>query len=189
MDPITTIGTVLDKDAALQRDCIHVAILPVTCGEEYLGAGREVKLAYGTTNVVIDAPHGKGIGIIDPFLRRAVRKGDRCWLFLRPGTVTGLRHDWICPEVDGVRPAASEAEAWLRRFADRWNMDYDEMVAAASAPSEADGDNYVVAEGVDLHSAAELGGDEALFWYHLAALTGHEYDRTHRERFGWSCSC
>ena len=183
MEPIKTIGTVLKGGE--QRDCIHVAIMPVVCSQDWMSPGEEAKLLYGTTDLVGRAGENNAIGIIDPFLKDAVRKGERCWLFLKPGTITGLRHDWTHPAIDNVQTPSNESELWLRSFASKWNFDYDRMLAAALE----DG-GYVVADGFDLHSRDDLApGDHDLFWKHVENLTGDRFDGAHREKFKWSCSC
>lgn len=191
MDPIKTIGRKLT--GAEQRDAIHIAIMPVVCGEDYMRAGEEVGLVYGTTNTVKHKESIYGIetiGVIDPFLRGdmdslMLKKGDVVWCFLKPGTITGLRHEWTHPGIDNQRPPKNESEKWLRAFSDKWNFNYDEMISGAQ-----EDEGYVVAHGRDLHSRTELDdGDEALFWEHIGILTGHHYDSEHREKFGWSCSC
>ena len=156
--------------------------------EDYLHAGQPLRLAYGT-HTLAKAAHvlddDNCIGIADPFLSyRGIRKGQKFWCFLKPGTVVGMRHHWTHPAFDQVPPSSGESEKWLRQFADKWNFDYDEMIAEAQNP-----DGYVVARGIDLHSADELGGDCSLFWMHLEALTGKEFDDEHQKNFGWSCSC
>ena len=72
---------------------------------------------------------------------------------------------------------------WLMDFADRWQLIYDDMIAEAMRGGT------ITANGVDLHSAAELGPDHDLFWKHLQELTGECFDEAHRKRFVWSCSC
>jgi hypothetical protein len=190
MDPIQSIGQKLRGDEL--RDAIHIAILPVVCGEDYLHAGEEVGLVYGTTNTVKRKQSVYGhevLGVIDPFLHSMesmmLKKGDVVWCFLRPGTITGLRHEWVHPALDEQRPPKNESEAWLRKFADKWNFNYNEMISGAQ-----EDEGYVVAMGLDLHSRSELDdGDEALFWQHIKNLTGFEASDQHREKFGWSCSC
>jgi len=187
MDPIKTIGKKLKGTE--QRDAIHVAIMPVVCGEDYLNAGDEVGLVYGTTNTVKRKQSVYGLeilGVIDPFLGSThTKKGDVVWCFLKPGTITGLRHEWTRPDIDNPKPPKSESERWLREFADKWNFDYHSMIQAAQ-----EREGYVVARGIDLHSRSELdAGDEAEFWRHIEAITGEEFSEAHRAEFGWSCSC
>ncbi len=183
-DTQKSIGTLLGSDVT-HRDAIHIAVVPVIAADGLMG-GDHVDLAYGTTNQVKRAADGEGIGVIDPFLKTYLRKGDRCWLFLHPNTVTGMRHEWVHPVFDAPLPMPkSEAEAWLRKFADRWNFDYDEMIATAQEK-----EGGVVANGIDLHSASELdAGDEAMFWQNIEAITQQKFDDEHRNNFTWSCSC
>ena len=89
------------------------------------------------------------------------------------------------PYLIRVQQRASEAEAWLRAFAERWHFNYDEMIAGGLEE-----EGYVVAMGRDLHYASELDpGDEEAFWRNIQILTGKKFDPVHRQRFGWSCSC
>lgn len=188
MDPIQSIGKKLRGDEL--RDAIHIAIMPVVCGEDYLSAGDEVGLVYGTKNVVKrkNSIYGHQVlGVIDPFLVDDImtKKGDVVWCFLKPGTITGLRHEWTRPDVDEQQPPKNDSEKWLREFADKWNFDYDEMISGAQEK-----EGYIVARGIELHSRTELkAGDEALFWQHIENLTGFKATDDHKNEFGWSCSC
>lgn len=189
MDPIKSIGQLLKGHE--QKDAVHMAIVPVIAGE-YIAPGSKVALVIDTTDQVENAECAvrtvKPIGVLDPFLEQGANKGDRCWLFLYPGTVTGMRHEWRHPAFkDTTQEQAdkSESVAWLRDFADKWNFDYDDMIENAQQH-----EGYIVAGGIDLHSRGELdAGDEENFWYHIEVLTGFKATPDHRESFGWSCSC
>jgi hypothetical protein len=77
-----------------RRDAVHFAVAPVRVSG-FLRAGERVKLAPGSTDTVViwDYDDEPPVGIIDPFLDCGyVADGDRCWLFLYPSTITGLRH-------------------------------------------------------------------------------------------------
>lgn len=190
MEPIHTLGRLLTEYEPAQRDAIHIAIMPVMT-DEALSPGDHVKFVYGTTNRVRRAPDNKGIGVVDPFLTVYIPTYSKVWMFLYPNTITGLRHEWTHPDVDNPAIAKDDSEKWLRAFADRWNFDYNEMINAASTPhgtGEYDY-NFVVANGIDLHSREELGEDHALFWQHLAALTKQSFSQAHIDKFRWSCSC
>lgn len=76
-----------------RRDCIHIAIAPVTAGED-LEPGFHVALN-GKGEAVSD--HLNTVGIVDPFLLSKVEKGQKFWLLLYPGTITSLRHVWSHP--------------------------------------------------------------------------------------------
>lgn len=189
-----------------QRDAIHVGIVPCVTGKEYMRPGEPVRLAYGTTNVILPAEYGGDIGIIDPWLKweHCREQGSKVYVMLKPGTITGLRHHWTHPAFDSPQVAVSEAEKWLRLFASKWDFRYDEMIEIATkgsikskielpaslglSPVEFDAD-HITAHGVDLHSAHELGEDYELFWQNLEALTGQTFGDEHRSKVGWTCTC
>jgi hypothetical protein len=189
MEPLRTIGTLLDGTE--QRDAIHIAVMPVISADRWIGPGDKLRLVFGTTNQVIKVREGddeKGIGVADPFLNEEINKGDKFWMFMYPNSITGLRHQWVHPEVDTEMAPLSDPERWIRGFADKWNFDYNELIEQATAEPREWG-NYAVAMGQNLHSAGELGEDHDLFWKNLTLLTKQAYSREHIEKFGWSCSC
>ena len=111
-----------------QRDAIHVAVAPVEAAED-LQMGWHVGLdadGKATTKVA------KAIGIVDPFLRGPVPKGERFWLFLYPGTITSLRHDWTHPAFAAKEKIdVSESIKWITDWANTLNLSYEEAMQAA----------------------------------------------------------
>jgi hypothetical protein len=84
------IGTRPDEDS--KRDAVHVAIAPVTAGEDLM-PGDRVVVSY--RDVVRKALSGeRAVAIVDPFLEGPVERNDRVWVLLVPGTQVGLRHHW-----------------------------------------------------------------------------------------------
>lgn len=111
-DTIKSLGSIIkDQDAA--KDAIHIAIAPVVAAIT-LGVGEHVGFIDGSCEKVSirAAVH---IGIVDPFLRTSVMAGERFWLFLYPGTITSLRHDWTHPAFTGAPSKEDVAFLdWLR---------------------------------------------------------------------------
>lgn len=96
----------LIEDGDRRRDAIHIAVAPVTAAER-LAPGQHVGLVQeGNTELVGSCDHN--IGIVDPFLAEGVEPGQRFWLFLYPGTITGLRHVWTHPAFATAAAAIKE---------------------------------------------------------------------------------
>jgi hypothetical protein len=206
MEAIETIGQILNGKPDVGRDAIHIAIMPVMCGDDHLRPGQGVKLSYGTTDQVLGEYYHSDlcIGVIDPFLepaRHSLNKGDKVWLFLKPGSISGLRHQWTHPVLDAPAVPISGSELWLRKFAEKYNFDWDEMIGVATRGSvrhsidvvghvhEFDSE-YITAHGVDLHGESDLEpGELEDFWHHMQQFTGLEFVLEHRKKVGWSCTC
>ena len=189
------LGKLIDSDTPQERDAIHVAVVSLIAGEN-LPKGGKFRLAFGTTNTAIrgeyngDQQPSGAIGIVDPFLREwQVEKGKRFWGLLFPGTVTGMRHHWQHPAFENVAIAKDEHELWLRKFADKWNFDFDEMIQSGTGTGDPEW-RYVTARGRDLHDDSGLdSGEENLFWIHLEGFTGKTFGHEHRRDLQWACTC
>jgi uncharacterized protein (TIGR02996 family) len=100
-----------------RRDAIHIAVAPGTAAAR-LAPGQHVGFARdGDTETF--GPSPTPIGIVDPFLSRLVDPGERFWVFLYPGTITGLRHVWTHPAFEAapavaMDTATSERDRFLR---------------------------------------------------------------------------
>jgi hypothetical protein len=105
MDQGPRLGQFID-DGDRRRDAIHIAVAPVTAAlrltpGQHVGFVRE-------GNLELVGPCDRNLGVVDPFLTEPVEPGRRFWLFLCPGTVTGLRHVWTHPAFAAVAAAVKE---------------------------------------------------------------------------------
>lgn len=181
------------------RDAIHVAVAPVVAGED-VKPGQHVGFIASDNETVGVSGCGSLLGIIDPFLKcKKVRRGERCWLYLYPGSIQSLRHEWTHIAFNN-EPVATcvdkgESEAWLRRFASTHDCpDFETLIRAAVGedvrPDYDDGyyshgsyieNDYLHFNGRDAHGDIP---DE--FWVHVERYTGKRCSQKPRY---FTCSC
>ena|SRR3990167_8584641 len=170
-----------------QRDAVHVAVAPVVAAQRLKPGMRIGLLADGRA---ADESDTKTIGVVDPFLLLPVEKGERFWMFLYPGSITSLRHDWTHPAFNGAQAAApaqqdkAESMKWMEQFADRhhshstdWyhgtGRDYnaDEIIEYAHEFLKT-GDRHVQQGSESLRDAMYEDDTAAEFWKHFGIITG-----------------
>lgn len=187
MSDTLKLGQIIEPEREAQRDATHIAVAPCIAGEK-LSPGEHAGIRSDGT-AMGDHATAPAIGVVDPFLKRPVKSGERFWLYLYPGTITALRHEWSHPafkNADAAAPVSSprgsESEQWLRDYAVRMDADYDEMIAVAETHCEGAKNawhDYLIDGG-------KWEGDHVPdeFWTHYAALTGKKGSGNI-----FSCSC
>lgn len=183
MDKIPKLGQLIVDEQA--RDAVHIAIAPVTAGEQ-LNPGDRIGFIGDAYTVGIE---GKHIGIVDPYLTNKVAKGDKFYMFLFPNTITSLKHDWTHPDFQKEddlfemtptieKLTTSENKKWIEEFARTLGVTYDDLMDAA-ANYRAYGDYFV--RGGDFEGA--YISEE--FWDNYDIITKETGDRGSF----LSCSC
>ncbi len=158
------LGKILEHDRL--RDAVHIAVIPMIAGNRLL-PGTHVMLE---NDRAVDAVGRKrAVGIVDPFLQDLVRPGERFWLFLYPGSIRGLRHDWSHPSFppEDRWDAKAASMDWMARYANQTGIPYEMLLERHS------GDN----EGFE---------PVAEFWHHYQVLTGKDPEEDGRY---FSCAC
>lgn len=166
-DEGTGLGRLIDGHR--NRDAVHNAITPVTA-DQNLMPGSKVVLV-GSEHVRAATGTEEWDGVIDPFLTVPVLRGQRCWLWMKPGSITSLRHDWEHPAFK--REAMTNSQQWLSDFADRNDHSLEEVMDAAES--------------------GYIGGDPGVevpdeFWEHYERVTGAPVPAKKRSSY-FSCSC
>lgn len=169
---------------AAERDAVHVAVIPAMAGE-ILAPGHYVRFCDGVAKRCV---YQEAHGIVDPYLDAFVGRGDRFWMCLMPGSVTGMRHHWSHPSIADDQGAATDttkqaSEAWLRDFCERNDCpSYDQIILAVTEePWYVEIKEHFYFNGIDAH-----GEIPPEFWHHLEIVTGKKFKR---RPTSFSCSC
>jgi hypothetical protein len=183
-DTLRSLGKLLSGGQG-ERDAVHIAVAPVVAAMAMPPGAPVVLTEDGrATEAEEDVT---GIGVVDPFLADGPDEGDRFWLYLTPGSITSLRHDWTHPAFPAVAPLRSAlaeppeviaSKAWLRERAEPEGLSLSRVLEVAES-----GDSLTI-YGSDCHLQTD---DE--FWRHVEIVTGRKFDKNHRSNVYFSCSC
>lgn len=189
------LGQLIAPDELQHRDAIHIACAPVFAGET-LYPGQTVALVSKAMPHKVVGSKLNTIGIVDPFLKEPVYQDQRFWVFLFPNTITALRHEWEHPEFEfesAIGPqkeaeaelaiAKVKSEAWLREWADDFDMSYPELLIAAQRWIGS-GDSYILG----FTTPDRAYNESEMFWQHYEVVTGVKAEGERRENF-FSCAC
>ena len=189
------IGKTIDDTDDARRDAVHFALAPVIA-DVILGPGQHIGIIDGDRVGPCDKP----LGIVDPFLTKSVRPGEKFWMFLYPNTITSLRHEWshdafetdeteetetpianfVLTEKLSFDDLMSNSKEWLENFASQVDLSYDELMDAGRESIEYG--EYLVDGG-----KWEGFSTPSEFWRHYEIVTGKPVE-DHDANF-FSCSC
>lgn len=113
-DALDTLGMIHWKDEG--RDAIHLAVQQVVAGHD-LAPGQRIGIVFDTQGIGHAIAEGMEYaagyqdsdgqpvsdtapyhGIVDPFLHRGPKEGERFWFVMKPREVRSLRHVWEHPD-------------------------------------------------------------------------------------------
>lgn len=187
MSDTLKLGNLVSPDNHGKRDAVHVAVAAVEAGEN-LKPGNHVGLSADGKAVI-----KQGIGIVDPFLKVNVKKGDKFWLYLYPGSITSLEHKWSHPSFtekveEKTNTAKDSSEKWMRD----WAMQH------MSEDYYGDGVRFTESrayrQAVDAGHNMNVGPYESArdyidntWWDHWEIITGCR--RPHEDDRYFSCGC
>lgn len=182
MQSTPTLGALITEE--VERDAIHIAVLPVVAGD-YLSPGQWIGFREWDNRAIADNS-SDAIGVVDPFLKATVNRGQKFWMLVFPNTITSLRHEWVHPEIPpspSKQTKMSVSEAWLREFADDFYVDYYVMMGDVAAAVKAGGCDSIMTLG----SSADV--DYETFWYHYQIVTGTVIDHEVTKDMWFRCAC
>lgn len=181
-ETIESLGKII-ADADPHRDAVHVAVAPVVAAVR-LAPGQEIGLLDATTGEA--GIVAKPIGIVDPFLKSFVLPGQKFWLWLYPGSISSLRHEWVHPaftlETKPVEVHKVESEDWIRHHAEDLGLTYRALMEAAEI--------WVVDQEHTVQQGRDNWRDDfnpKEFWHHYHILTGKNVSGLEENFF--CCSC
>lgn len=191
MEPIRTLGTILETEQ--ERDCIHIAIAPVIAAHSLRPGDRIGLNEHGEADNLVDVD----LGVVDPFLKTPVKRGQRFWMFLLPNSITSLRHEWIHPAFNGPsqpnperiskQAHVAKSEAWIAEHAAELGLTADVLMENAEgwlASTDTWGGYYV-------QQGSERWRDyfrPTEFWHHYEVVTGKVVPEDKKQSF-YCCSC
>lgn len=182
------IGKIIEPGDNRGRDAVHIAVAPVVAACNMYPGNQIGILTDGKASTLAPTK----IGIVDPFLEDRVEKGQTFYVFLFPGSITSLRHEWVHPafkdeEFNSLGAAENTplalAHARIAQYAESVGIGYDEMMQSAQAWLD-HGEYHTF--GFDTPDEAYEGNEQ--FWKDYELVTGKTITEDKRKSF-FSCAC
>lgn len=164
---------------AEQKDAIHMALAPIIA-HRALQPGEHI----GVKNGVESSDVYEKIGIVDPFLKSVVRKGEKFYILLYQYSVTGMRHEWEHPYFVKVKsPEMSPSVAWLTHYASIFGLNYQGLIDACNDYLDTGSDFCLGDDTPD-----EAWSDNEEMWKHFEIVTNTVVENDKRNNF-FRCAC
>lgn len=111
------------------KDAIHVAIVSVRAGES-MAPGQHFTMQDGEA---VPANPKDSVGVVSPFLRSNVMRGDAFWGLLKMDEIESVKHVWDHPqfsfEVPKTEPSRNK---YIESYSEEFGVTYEELMEACS---------------------------------------------------------
>ena len=198
----TEVGKLIKDEWTPERDAIHIAVLPAKAAQRLYSRDRvDVFRLDGEWCAFCpmegpdydqDQDGPSGIGIIDPYLKYPLEKGDRFWVFVDPGTITDMTHAWQHPSLrfdTADEPDSRNAEevslAFMEKLGNVLHLTPNEMIKAG-LEYQATWEHHELKISTPYEFVCREGSFDD-FWKHWSILTGRTVDKNNSSPF--SCRC
>lgn len=185
-DYVPKLGELITGEA--HRDAVHVAVVPMKAAH-VLQPGRHVGMnKEGEADAtLLSEDH---IGIVDPFLKSPIKKGQRFHVLLYPGTVISLRHVYRHPilDADQIRQETMELLAApsvqrLKEIAEEWGGTYEALMRCTKRYLKTG--ELMTFDGMGKGMNATTPDD---FWEHYERVTNVQVPKKKQTDF-FRCNC
>lgn len=191
---LNLVGHLIPSEEKVERDAIHVAVLPVIASMNLKRAcWLEFTYEDNIQHVTNARSWALAVGVADPFHQRInIEVGTRFLMFMKPNTITGLRHDWTHPALEKAMGQRMKQElldlpsskTWLENLAASCDMTYSALIEELT--SVARGESEYIHIGVDTPEAAY--SEE--IWEHYEKITNTVVPASiKRHGAPFSCAC
>ncbi len=167
----------LQPPLPLAIDAVHVAVKSLECTVDELAPGTHVNKD--------GLPRGNTVGIVDPFLRGPVKRGDYFYLCLYPGSITALKHYWTHPAFQPEESDKEESIEWMSKYAKGMDLEASDLMSKLDALYHGGPDYKHFSTQGDYNE--ELRHDWADICYHYAKVSGNLIPPS--DYVSFSCSC
>ena len=172
-----------------ERDAIHVAIFCAVAGQN-LYPGQKVRIEGGLA--VGAGPGETSLGVVDPFLPRTITEDELFYLFVNPGTTTGMKHSWEHPTFDRlVTGGVLEATDFLLEFIEHTPITSLEELGVILKKAVVT-EQYYTENGSESLRNKITKATPKVFWKHVSTYFGIDQPHGREEYsdyFPFSCSC
>lgn len=162
------------------KDAIHVAIVAVRAAG-LIKPGQRC----GINEHQEAEPDEKGIGVADPFMKRAILTGQWFWLLLAQDQVPNVRHVWDHPKENFAPPTREpELPSGLESMAKDLGVTFHQLIEACQQVVDSDKKGWGeyssvpypgTLKGEALEEAME-NIDRYDLWSEWSGFTGHEFE-------------
>ncbi len=112
-----------------QKDAIHVAIVSVRAGKS-MAPGQHFTMKDGEA---VPANPKDSVGVVSPFLRSNVMRGDSFWGLLKMDEIESVKHVWDHPQFSFEAPKTEPSRnKYIESYSKEFGVTYEELMEACS---------------------------------------------------------